>query len=479
MCYSARILADYRRYLRDYDAPMSLKEFVDLFWRRAADPKLKIPKAMELAFDDPQTPAEVEIKALIDRFNAEQVSKVEAELFRQRKRLADAQRSLREKSTKAALESERIANGKVEWALGKLADLRRHEPIDEDSRIFPLHYAPVMVIENGRRTIKPMRYGCRLAGKPASHDIKFPGTYNARRDSLDGFWKGAFGVSHGLVVMDAFFENVNRHRAEGRALGEDEKVSNVILEFKPASGQPMLVACLWSRWSAPGEPDLLSFAAITDEPPPEIASAGPRPLRDPDPARAHRRVAAARSERSGCAAPDSRGPRGPVLRASAGGVEEPRRAGALHRSARRQGRSRPSLHRSDHDKWPHVARGHPRQPRRAASIFAMSIFFIVIIASNTRLATLGSGSQIPSVNARGVICHDTPHRSLHQPHSLSWPPLPTIAFHRRSVSSWLSVAIWNENASLCLKIGPPFSPTQGMPATVNSTVSTSPCLPSG
>jgi len=113
-----------------------------------------------------------------------------------------------------------------------------------------------------------------LAGKPASHDIKFPGTYNARRDSLDGFWKGTFGVSHGLVVMDAFFENVNRHRAEGRALGEDEKVSNVILEFKPASGQPMLVACLWSRWSAPGEPDLLSFAAITDEPPPEIASAG-------------------------------------------------------------------------------------------------------------------------------------------------------------------------------------------------------------
>lgn len=32
--------------------------------------------------------------------------------------------------------------------------------------------------------------------------------------------------------------------------------------------------CLWSRWTAPGEPDLLSFAAITDEPPPEIAAAG-------------------------------------------------------------------------------------------------------------------------------------------------------------------------------------------------------------
>jgi hypothetical protein len=42
---------------------------------------------------------------------------------------------------------------------------------------------------------------------------------------------------------------------------------------------------------------------------------------------------------------------------------------------------------------------------------------------------------------------------LHQPHALSWPPLPTIAFHRRSVSAWSSVATWNENASLCLKVG--------------------------
>ena len=36
----------------------------------------------------------------------------------------------------------------------------------------------------------------------------------------------------------------------------------------------MLVACLWSKWSGPGEPDLLSFAAITDDPPPEVSAAG-------------------------------------------------------------------------------------------------------------------------------------------------------------------------------------------------------------
>ena len=64
----------------------------------------------------------------------------------------------------------------------------------------------------------------------------------------------------------------------------------------------------------------------------------------------------------------------------------------------------------------------------AASIAATSIFLIVIIASNARLAAAGSGSVIAFVSAIGVICQDKPHLSLHQPHALSSPPLPTIAF---------------------------------------------------
>ena len=71
----------------------------------------------------------------------------------------------------------------------------------------------------------------------------------------------------------------------------------------------------------------------------------------------------------------------------------------------------------------------------AASIAAMSILLIVIIASNARLAAARSGFEIASRRARGVICHDTPHLSLHQPHALSSPPFPTIAFHKRSVSA--------------------------------------------
>jgi tetratricopeptide (TPR) repeat protein len=67
------------------------------------------------------------------------------------------------------------------------------------------------------------------------------------------------------------------------------------------------------------------------------------------------------------------------------------------------------------------------QPRRAAAIFATSIFCIVIIASNARLAS-SPPAAIASVSTRGVICQLTPHLSLHQPHSLSCPPLPTMAF---------------------------------------------------
>jgi hypothetical protein len=102
-----------------------------------------------------------------------------------RKRLADPERALTTKPAKPAAESKRIATDKVAWCLAKLSTLRRNDSIGEDARIFPGWYAPVIVIEGGQRVVKPMRYQCRPAGKPASYDAKFPGTYNARRDNLE------------------------------------------------------------------------------------------------------------------------------------------------------------------------------------------------------------------------------------------------------------------------------------------------------
>jgi putative SOS response-associated peptidase YedK len=274
MCYSAQIRSDYQKFLREYGAVMDIKEFVRIFWERQRGAKIKTPKSMDAAFLDAKTEEGLQIKQWVEQYNAEQASKLEQEIFKQRKRLADAERALQVKPTKAAAESKRIATSKVEWALGKLSDLRRTNLEPDDSRIFPGWYAPVIVSEGGRRVVKPMRYQCRPEGKPAFYDTKFPGTYNARKDNLEGFWKGMFGYSHGLVIVNAFFENVSKHKVEGRELAPDEKEQNVVLEFRPNPTQDMLVACLWSRWKGQDGEELLSFAAITDEPPPEVATAG-------------------------------------------------------------------------------------------------------------------------------------------------------------------------------------------------------------
>jgi putative SOS response-associated peptidase YedK len=273
MCYSAQVRASYKRYVREFGADVGIKQFFRLYWLRSQGAKIKVPKAMDAAFAEPETDEERDIKALIDAYDAAQATRLEQELFRQRKRLADAERILQTKTTKAALENRRIAGEKIEWCLGKLSDLRRVELNDEDHRIFPGWHAPVLIERAGRRIVVPMRYQCRLAGKPAFYDAKYPGTYNARRDNLEGFWKDQFGSHHAIMVATAFYENVSRHRMEGRALGEGEKEENVILEFRPRPTLEMLVACLWSHWQE-GDESLLSFAAITDAPPAEIAAAG-------------------------------------------------------------------------------------------------------------------------------------------------------------------------------------------------------------
>lgn len=274
MCYSAQIRADYRDYTRLFGAHLSIKEFVKLFYGRQ-EARLKIPKALEAAFErDASTPEELEIRGLIEAFKADRAMALEQELFAQRKRLADAERTLQTKQTKSALDSQRIATAKISKARLDLEDLRRTELLDRDSRIFPGVYAPVMVVRDGQKVVLPMRYQCRPAGRPASYDVQYPGTYNARRDNLKKFWRGHFGVTHGIMIVNAFYENVKRHDMEHRELAPDEKPENVVLEFKPSPPQDMLVACLWSHWTQHGEPELLSFAAITDEPPPEVAAAG-------------------------------------------------------------------------------------------------------------------------------------------------------------------------------------------------------------
>ena len=265
MCYSAKVIASWRQYQRVFGTDIDLKAFAETYERRLTMKAVKTPKAMDASMADVPGPEGDAIRAAIAEFQRAEATRLEQLLFSQRKRLADAERTLQTKTTKKALEDQRIATDKIAWARTKLEDLRRTELKDRDRRIYPGMYAPVMVMESGRRVLKPMRYQCRPCGKPAFYDRKYPGTYNARRDNLEGFWGDTFGVHHGIMVADTFYENVE---------GEDGQ--NQVLAFAPRTGEPMLIACLWSHWVDPKgkEPDLLSFAAITDEPEPEVAAAG-------------------------------------------------------------------------------------------------------------------------------------------------------------------------------------------------------------
>lgn len=274
MCYSAKIKADYRMFVRDFGAKIDLKEFARLYGAREQGSKTKIPKALDAWFADSRSPEEARIHVMIEAHDAMEMTAFEQELFAQKQRLNRAVRALETKPTKKAAEDQRIATDKIERATARMADLRRPAGAERSVRIFPGHYAPVLIVENGQRVVKPMRYQCRPAGKPEFYDRKFPGTYNARRDNLEGFWKPLFGHTHGIIVATAFYENVARHDMEGRERAEGEQAENVVLEFKPETGDDMLVACLWSRWVGPNGEELLSFAAITDDPPTEVAAAG-------------------------------------------------------------------------------------------------------------------------------------------------------------------------------------------------------------
>src|ERR1700710_2980231 len=98
-----------------YGADIDIDEFFRLFWDRRSGSKSKIPKAMEAPFLLPQNDAEARIKETIVEFSADQTAKLEEDLFKQRKRLADAERTLLTKTTKAATESQRIATDKIAW----------------------------------------------------------------------------------------------------------------------------------------------------------------------------------------------------------------------------------------------------------------------------------------------------------------------------------------------------------------------------
>jgi putative SOS response-associated peptidase YedK len=274
MCYSARVRQNLKHLSRRYEAEVDWAAFEDLYRRRAEGEDIKMSRDLQRNFQNPETDVERRTAGYIAQFLKEKRTEWENGVFAQKRRVAEAEESLAKRETKKAREDIRIGTKKAQEFLDRLADLRRTEPNNEDARIFPLSYAPVLISEEDHRVITPMRYTCRLAGKPADVEKRFPGIYNARRDSLDDYWRTVYGRKHAVIIISGFYENVPEHLYQHRELAPDEKEKNLVLEYDPKPAGDMLVACLWDHWTQPGMPSLDSFAAITDEPTPEVAATG-------------------------------------------------------------------------------------------------------------------------------------------------------------------------------------------------------------
>ena len=115
MCYSAKIRADYKQFVRDFGAVLSLKSFYELFWRRLSDRTIEVPRAVELAFAVPVTEEERHIKSLIADHAALRVQELADKAAKQEMRLHAAELKLQEKETKTALEEKRISTTKIAW----------------------------------------------------------------------------------------------------------------------------------------------------------------------------------------------------------------------------------------------------------------------------------------------------------------------------------------------------------------------------
>lgn len=275
MCYAAMARSDLAECLREYDAVLDTDMIARLYWERANNPRagIRFPLATDRYFLTPRNHAEQKVKEAIDTYRAAKVPEWEAEIFKQRRRYADAERALQTKRTKKAEAELGIASRKIEQLKGWLDGVKTLENQPDDYFVHPMVYAPVIAETDEGRTLTAMRYHCRLAGKTAAMDRQLPGLYNARADSLQNWWSPVFGRRHALFLLKGFRENVKRHSMEGRELRPGEEAENIVLEFQPRDHHDMLVPCVWDRWEQGGEV-LHSFALITDEPPPEVDAAG-------------------------------------------------------------------------------------------------------------------------------------------------------------------------------------------------------------
>lgn len=278
MCYSARIWADFRQYQRlggKLDIHAFVKMFVDR--SRTGDLLSTVAKPLRNAFMTPRTKDEEPAREAAIEAYAQAAMQQEAIIAEQTERLLAAQAKLASKPTKTASNDARIAQNKIDAARAKLGLTTEQDEVVGWWRFYPGWFAPILLRDpaTGERVVVPARFRCRLPGWTREDEKKKEGSYCARKDTLRTAWRQLFGRNHALIVASRFYESVDLHDLQRRELAPGERAIPQEISFTPAPEQEMLLACLWRYVEeTPEEPGFYSFALITRDPPPEVASAG-------------------------------------------------------------------------------------------------------------------------------------------------------------------------------------------------------------
>jgi len=100
MCYSAQVIQMARKLHRQLGIRIDYDEVERLFFQRLEEPSINISRGFEANFDDPATDQERRIKGALDEHRSRVASKMEKDLFTQKTRLVNAERSLKSKETR-------------------------------------------------------------------------------------------------------------------------------------------------------------------------------------------------------------------------------------------------------------------------------------------------------------------------------------------------------------------------------------------
>lgn len=272
--YSASVWADPQLYALRFDAVVRRESFLESFRRRSNGERIVFPIEVEQAFLETRDPELEAIRDLLLGHRLAQIQAADREIASQSARLEDAKQRLANKPAKGAGHSQRMATQKIEAARRRKDFLTQGPAQWHVGRMFPGSHVPVLTMENGQLVVRSMRYQCRPSQIERRMEPLLETAHHARRDSLESRWRGEFGFTHGVIAAESFFESIALHRLEGRQLAPGENLATMELEFIPSPRQTMFVACVWSHWQRPGQPDLRCFASVVDRAPVEIRATG-------------------------------------------------------------------------------------------------------------------------------------------------------------------------------------------------------------